>query len=132
MFIFESVGNVKYICGIFEDKEDVKTYLGEVPSELRKNQRVHEVELQYPFYIIERDGFEFVNQEGLIARLDQMKVSHHDNEVYSNIYLIETDYRPKKAGIDDMGMIRHVHVTPDFVRWYTKEGIEYLRRTRML
>lgn len=132
MLVIESVANPKYICGVFEREKDAKAYLKGLPADLRRHLRVYNVELQFPCFIIEEDGFEFTGQEDLIARLDQLNASHFDDQVYFNIYLIDSDFRPKKAGLDSMGMLRHVHVTSDFLNWYKSEGIGYLNRIGML
>lgn len=64
----------------------------------------------------------------MIRALNCIKVSQDEDEVYFNIYTIESDYKPKKPGIDLMGILKHDHITNDFMDWYKKEGIDFLVR----
>lgn len=62
----------------------------------------------------------------LLNMIDGIQLSVDKNRVYFNIYLIESDYRPNKPGSDYMGIIKHEHVTNDFIEWYKENGKSFL------
>lgn len=134
MLIIEArKGKQNWISGIFKNRQDADAYMITIPDELRQYQRHHRIDLDFPFFIIEKSGFEFVDEQGLINRLDELKQGEAgDDEVFFNIYRIESDYKPPKPGTDYMGIIQHDHVTLDFIDWYVREGIEFLRRRGLI
>ena len=77
---------------------------------------------------MEKDGFQFVNRDEMIRALNCIKISQDEDEVYFNIYTIESDYKPEKPGTDYMGILPHDHITNDFIDWYKKEGEDFLVR----
>ncbi|MNR38426.1 hypothetical protein D3C85_1565290 [compost metagenome] len=68
----------------------------------------------------------------LIKKIDGIELIDDKNKVYFNIYLIDSDYKPNKAGTDYMGIIRHDHVTNDFIEWYKKKGKSFLKERGIL
>ncbi|MEI0738855.1 hypothetical protein VQ056_23160 [Paenibacillus sp. JTLBN-2024] len=100
------------------------------PANSRQFQRFYSIEFDFPFYIIKKRGFEFVDEVGLMKRINGQQVT--DDEVYFTIYKIESDYRPDEAGVDFMGSLMHVHVTQDFLDGYGVHGVDCLKAQDLL
>ncbi|GAV11848.1 hypothetical protein [Paenibacillus sp. NAIST15-1] len=110
----------QWISGIF--KED------SIPNDLKNNQIIIELpNTNYPFYIIEKENqFDFIEVEELLQRINGIETTEEENRVYFNVYVIETDFVPNKPGTDYMGIIKHEHVTNDFIGWYKRKGNSFL------
>lgn len=122
-------GKSKWVSGIFKEEEDALEYLNLIPEDLKEYQNLIKLEeIDFPFFVVEKDGFQFVDRDEMIRALNCIKLSQDEDEVYFNIYTIESDYKPKKPGIDYMGILKHDHITNDFMDWYKKEGIDFLVR----
>lgn len=123
-----SNGKYQWISGIFKEEKEVQKYIENIPTDLKDYQKLIELKnLNYPFYIIEsKNEFEYIVVDELLSKIDEIELTEDQNRVYFNIYLIESDYRPKKPGTDYMGIIKHEHVTNDFIEWYKKRGKGFL------
>jgi hypothetical protein len=134
MYIIEANDdNWKWISGIFKGIRDLEQYFIKIPEELKSNQVRKRLNiLEYPFYIIEKqEGFTYLNKSEFIQELNNIIYNVENEEVgYFNFYYIESDYEPKKPGLDYMGILTHDHVTNDFLLSYKKDGEDYLRRNR--
>ncbi|MFS0870319.1 hypothetical protein [Paenibacillus xylanilyticus] len=134
MFIvFAERGQLKWISGIFREAQQAKNYLEIIPEELKEYQRLVRLDhIEYPFYIIETKGFSYLSKIEVIELLNSTSVSDDEDQVHFNIYRIDSDYRPKKPGTDYMGILRHDHVTNDFLRDYKKAGMAFLINRRIM
>ncbi|WP_338542509.1 hypothetical protein [Paenibacillus tundrae] len=134
MFIIvANKGMRSWISGIFDNETTAEQYIDTMPDELKEfQQRIELDNLNYPFYIVERDGFQFLTQDEVIAVLEQTEATEDEDEVHFNLYTIESDYRPRMPGTDHMGILRHEHVTNEFMQWYKVEGIDFLYRKGIL
>ncbi|MBE9916446.1 hypothetical protein G8C92_20725 [Paenibacillus donghaensis] len=123
-----SNGKYQWISGIFKEEKEVQKYIENIPTDLKNYQKLIELKnLNYPFYIIENENeFEYIVVDELLNMIDGIELSEDKNRVYFNIYLIESDYRPNKPGSDYMGIIKHEHVTNDFIEWYKENGKSFL------
>ncbi|SMF78845.1 hypothetical protein SAMN05661091_1618 [Paenibacillus uliginis N3/975] len=125
MYIVKA-SNQKYqwISGIFKEEKEVQKYMCTIPKDLKSHQLIIELQnTNYPFYIIERENeFEYIEVQELLQMIDGIELTEEENRVYFNIYIIESDYKPKKPGTDYMGVIKHEHVTNDFIGWYKRKG----------
>ncbi|WP_258276520.1 hypothetical protein [Paenibacillus sp. SC116] len=121
----------KWISGVFRNLNKFEKYLSLIPDELKSYQHTKQITIaEYPFYIIEnKEGFTYLNKYEFIQMLNNAsRNSGNDNVVYFNFYFIEADYQTSKPGSDYMGIIKHEHVTNDFLTFYKKQGIEFLIR----
>lgn len=118
MFVIEaSKNNKRWISGIFSRLHDAEAYLKEIPENLIRYQKLYEIpQKEYPIYITETNGFTFLSRDELKQKLDSIVQSGDDDMVYLNFYIINEEYRPKKAGTDYMGILRHEHVDNFFLR----------------
>lgn len=134
MFIIvANKGMRSWISGIFDNETTAEQYIDTMPDELKEfQQRIELDNLNYPFYIVERDSFQFLTQDEVIAVLEQTEATEDEDEVHFNLYTIESDYRPRMPGTDYMGILRHEHVTNEFMQWYKVEGIDFLYRRGIL
>ncbi|KQY84071.1 hypothetical protein ASD24_09775 [Paenibacillus sp. Root52] len=134
MFIIvASKGMRSWISGIFDNETTAEQYIDTIPDELKEfQQRIVINNLNYPFYIVERDGFQFLTEDEVIAVLEQTEVTEDEDEVHFNLYTIESDYQPRMPGTDYMGILRHEHVTNEFVQWYKSQGIDFLHQRGIL
>ncbi|WP_338592624.1 hypothetical protein V6669_08105 [Paenibacillus sp. Y5S-9] len=135
MFIIVATkGDLKWISGVFQGEDVARLYMDLIPDELKEYQEFVQVEnITYPFYIIERQEspFRFLGKAEVISLFDNTDVSDDEDEVHFNIYTIDSDYRPKKPGTDYMGILRHDHVTNEFIAMYREEGTEFLSKRRI-
>ncbi|WP_340016272.1 hypothetical protein [Paenibacillus sp. FSL K6-1318] len=135
MFIIVATkGNLKWVSGVFQAEEVARQYMDLIPDELKEYQEFVQVEkITYPFYIIERQKspFRFLCKDEVISLFDHTEVSEDEDEVHFNIYTVDSDYRPKKPGSDYMGMLRHDHVTNEFIEMYRKERTAFLDKRRI-
>ncbi|PQP82650.1 hypothetical protein C0Q44_14645 [Paenibacillus sp. PCH8] len=102
-----------------------------IPDELKEFQQLIHIEnMKYPFYIIERQEseFQFLCKDEVITLFYHTDVSEDEDEVHFNMNTIDSDYRPKKPGTDDMGVLRHDHVTNECIEMYQEEGTEFLNK----
>ncbi|MGO4271809.1 hypothetical protein AB4Z22_18545 [Paenibacillus sp. TAF58] len=120
-------GKRRWISGIFKNTRDAERYLNEIPADLKPFQQLLSIDLEYPFYVVETSGFEYLGLDVLIEKLDSIECFENGEEVYLIVYAIKGDYSAKKAGTDYMGSINHDHVTADFMKWYKKQGMDFLR-----
>jgi len=122
-----------WVSGIFNDVEKAMDYFNSIPNEFKATQTIVETPLEFPFYIIEFNRtFSYLDKDGLIKAIkDIVRVEDQDN-VYFNIYSIESDYFPMKPGTDYMGTLKHDHVDNSFLDWYEREGEAFLKRRRIL
>lgn len=129
-----SNGKNHWLSGIFKEMKKAQDYIKKIPRNLMDYQRLIELEnMNYPFYIIEKENeFECMELNRLLSIIDDLKLTEDKNRVYFNIYLIESDYKPIKPGTDYMGIIKHEHVTNDFIEWYRIKGMSYLKQTGIL
>ncbi|MNI74485.1 hypothetical protein D3C73_1305710 [compost metagenome] len=127
-------GKYQWISGIFKEEKEVQKYLEIIPTDLKNYQKLIDLNIDnYPFYIIESENeFEYLVVDELIKKIDGIELIDDENKVYFNIYLIDSDYKPNKAGTDYMGIIRHDHVTNDFIEWYKKKGKSFLKERGIL
>ncbi|MCG7379105.1 hypothetical protein MH215_18995 [Paenibacillus sp. ACRSA] len=134
MFIIvASKGMRSWISGIFDNETTAEQYIDTIPDELKEfQQRIVINNLNYPFYIVERDGFQFLTEDEVIAVLEQTEVTEDEDEVHFNLYTIESDYQPRMPGTDYMGILRHEHVTNELIQRYKVEGLDYLYRRGIL
>lgn len=130
MFIIEArTMKSRWISCIFNDKDVAVSYLNEISANLRQYHRLYRVNVDFPFYILENDGFEYVDEQGLVTKLNGLERHNEDSDtIYLNVYRIESDYRPPEPGMDFMGMLKHDHVTNNFLDWFEREGEGFLRR----
>ncbi|GAS80426.1 hypothetical protein [Paenibacillus amylolyticus] len=135
MFIIVATkGDLKWISGVFQGEDVARLYMDLIPDELKEYQEFVQVEnITYPFYIIERQEspFRFLGKAEVISLFHNTDVSDDEDEVHFNIYTIDSDYRPKKPGTDYMGILRHDHVTNEFIAMYREEGTEFLSKRRI-
>ncbi|MEK4661744.1 hypothetical protein MHH93_07615 [Priestia sp. FSL H7-0729] len=133
--IVANKGKLKWISGVFQAEEVARQYMDLIPDELKKYQEFIQIgNITFPFYIIERQEspFRFLGKDEVISLFDNTDVSDDEDEVHFNIYTVDSDYRPKKPGIDYMGALRHDHVTNEFIEMYRKEGTKFLRKRKVL
>jgi hypothetical protein len=134
MYVIEVNDNRwKWISGIFKEIQEFEEYYNQIPKDLQSSQTIKKLNItEYPFYIVEKqDGFTYLNKNDFLEMLNniEMKVEN-EHIVYFNFYYIESDYQPKKSGTDYMGILKHDHVTNDFLVFYKRDGENYLRRNR--
>ncbi|WP_405172063.1 hypothetical protein MHI12_07920 [Paenibacillus sp. FSL H8-0280] len=125
---------MKWISGVFQAEDVARQYMHLIPDELKAYQKFIQIEnLTYPFYIIERQDspFRFLGKDEMISLFDKTDVSEDEDAVHFNIYTVDSDYRPKKPGTDYMGILRHDHVTNEFIEMYREEGAEFLSKRRI-
>src|SRR3990167_4290710 len=88
-----------WISGIFKDRHQAEAYYQSIPADLRRQQLITQIPLSYPFYTIEKNhAFHHVNKTGMIDELNRINVSKDKDEVYCTLYIIKSDYQPKKPG----------------------------------
>lgn len=134
MFIIEAnKDRNSWISGIFKDEELTKKYMGLIPEELLRYQRIKTLEtVKYPFYIIEEENeFKYINNEEVEEIIKSIVVKENEDHVYFNLYFITKDYQPKKPGTDNMGMINHLHIDNRFLEFYEEYGKDILTRNKM-
>ncbi|MGO4730497.1 hypothetical protein [Paenibacillus sp. 2KB_22] len=132
--IIATKGNWKWVSGVFQAEDVAKQYMDLIPDELKGYQEFVQVEnITYPFYIIERQEspFRFLGKDEVISLFEHTDVSDDEDEVHFNIYTIDSDYRPKKPGTDCMGILRHDHVTNEWIEMYREEGAEFLSKRKV-
>ncbi|WP_433583303.1 hypothetical protein ACMX2M_16505 [Paenibacillus polymyxa] len=120
---------------MFQAEEVARQYMDFIPDELKGYQKFIQIEnLTYPFYIIERleSPFRFLGKDEVSSLFDHTDISEDEDEVHFNIYMVDSDYRPKKPGTDYMGILRHDHMTNEFIEMYREEGTAFLSRRRIL
>ncbi|WP_146117059.1 MULTISPECIES: hypothetical protein [unclassified Paenibacillus] len=120
---------------MFQAEEVARQYMDLIPDELKAFQEFIQIEnITFPFYIIERQAspFRFLDKDEVISLFDHTDISEDEDEVHFNIYTVDSDYRPKKPGTDYMGILRHDHVTNEWIEMYREEGAEFLIRRRIL
>lgn len=112
MFIIESKKKkLKWISGIFQQKEKAQNYFDSIPPEEKQFHTLHDVPIQeYPFYIIEDTEFHFLQKEAVIERIQSIVPQEGDEITYFNLYTITDDFVPYRAGDDKMGILRHTHI----------------------
>ncbi|WP_145320086.1 hypothetical protein [Paenibacillus xylanexedens] len=136
MFIIVATkGDLKWISGVFQAENVARQYMDLIPDELKAYQKFIQIEnLTYPFCIIERQEspFRFLGKDEVISLFDHTNVSQDEDEVHFNIYTVDSDYRPKNPGTDYMGVLRHDHVTNEFIEMYREERTSFLSRRRIL
>ena len=134
MYIIEASGeHWSWISGIFKDENRAKEYFKTIPAELKEIQTIIETSLDFPFYIIESNRtFNYLDKNGMKREFERIYRVDDQNYVYFNIYVIDSEYFPKKPGTDYMGILNHDHIDNSFLEWYDKEGEEFLKRRRIL
>lgn len=133
--ILATKGDLKWISGLFQAEEVARHYMDLIPDELKVYHEFIQIEnITYPFYIIERQEspFRFLGEAEVISLFDNTDVSDDEDEVHFNVYTVDSDYGPMKPGTDYMGMLRHDHVTNEFIEMYSEEGTAFLSRRRIL
>lgn len=130
-----SDGKYRWISGIFNEEKDMLNYIDLMPEEIKKYQSITELKnIEYPFYIIEKENeFTYIEKnDELLKMIEEIELSHEENKVYFIIYTIQSDHSSNKPGTDYMGIIKHEHVTNDFIEWYRKKGEEFLIQNGLL
>lgn len=63
MYIIEAQkGKQLWISGVFKNREEADDYMIKIPEDLKQYQRQYRVEMEFPFYIVEKNGFEYVDE----------------------------------------------------------------------
>ncbi|MGM1045850.1 MAG: hypothetical protein ACQEXX_06865 [Bacillota bacterium] len=129
-----SNGKYQWISGIFKEEKEVQKYIDTIPMDLKNYQKLIELKnTNYPFYIIERENeFDYIEVDELLRMIDGIEFIEEENRVYFCIYIIESDYKPNKPGTDYMGIVKHDHVTNDFIGWYKRKGKSFLTQRGIL
>lgn len=104
-----------YISGIFSEHSDASRHLAEVPFRQGEVTLVHNLDLSYPLYIVEKqwDRLLYTGENGLRTALRSMADEfspEEEGEPVCNVYTVTQDYVPDTAGNDEMGKLRHRHV----------------------
>jgi hypothetical protein len=103
-----------YISGVFRDQTTANAYVAVL--NIKKGVVVQEFEslssLSYPLYLFEATGAAFVLDSAaeITAMLMQLPRQTNDEWCYGNVYQINHDWQPPRAGSDAMGMLPHVHI----------------------
>ena len=63
--------------------------------------------------------------------LDGIKLIEDEAHIYVNLYFINKDFRPLKTGTDNMGLMNHLHINNEFLKFYKEYGRDLLIRNRM-
>ncbi|MBW5448626.1 hypothetical protein GE107_21500 [Cohnella sp. CFH 77786] len=135
MFIVEARNKSSlWISGIFKEVETLNGYLNQIPDNLKVIQTIIEVNIEYPFYIIEKNGFSYVNKVELFRIMDNLVFDVEDDDnVLFNFYFISSDYMPTEPGTDYMGILPHEHVTGYSMLRFNQYGREdYMKRNGFL
>lgn len=126
-------GMFKWVSGIFQHEETAQEFMTLIPEELKQFQQVHHIAgLSYPFYICEDATFQFMTRKEMEILLDSTPFAEDEDVVHYNLYLIKEDCAPKRPGRDYMGILRHEHVTDQFLEMYRQEGQGFLQLRGML
>ncbi|GMK39055.1 hypothetical protein PCCS19_21090 [Paenibacillus sp. CCS19] len=134
MFIIEAHnGSRTWISGILQDEEAAKDYFNSIPEDLKKFQSIISVStLSYPFYIVEgRKSFRYLNRADVEGLFDRISKLDDEDHVYFNLYFIIQDYRHSEPGLDNMGILNHMHIDNRFLMNYQRYGMDLLVRNRM-
>jgi len=122
--------SLEYISGVFSSKKDSREYLANMDSDSREKTKIIEVKKEYPFFLTEDHlGFRFFSNKEIGYEIDKFirdRSSEQKDHVYTNLYLLESDFIPKFAGTDQMGILPHYHVDDEILNIINKRGFDSL------
>ncbi|RCU50573.1 hypothetical protein DU002_09140 [Corallincola holothuriorum] len=97
--------------------------------EQKEQTAIKSLDLSYPFWITEdHNGFAFYSRAELKALFNSFLESRLDNDdyCYTNLYMVDEDFRSNIPGKDSMGMLRHWHIENYELGVVEESGIEAL------
>jgi hypothetical protein len=102
----------RWISGIFKEHVDAEAYYLTIPTPLRSSQSLIEVPFStYPFYLTEDGGFQYLDIEGVKAKLEALEPVGNEDAILLNVYVVTEDFFSPIAGTDHMGALYHRHIT---------------------
>lgn len=128
IYVIQTNKPFKYLSGISEDKKVITGHLNEFPEAIKLNSKLLTFEhLSYPFWILEKGEFQFLNDEELLEAIIKAGKKLKDDEDTFNLYKV-TEELLADDGRDEMGMLDHHHFDCEEVKEVKKDGMTYLRR----
>ena len=125
-YIEAKKGNKKWISGIFLKEQDAANYFQLIAEDIRNSQIVKSAFFEeYPVYLVEAEEFYFTDLQGVNEAISQIEIVPDFKYIYINIYEIQADFTPKKAGQDCMGILKHLHIDNEYLERYKKFCFEY-------
>jgi hypothetical protein len=106
------------IAGVFGDRTVAEAFFHAAHAEPNAKLSLYEIPANYPVYLIEDDGFRFVDLDGIRSAMDGFLADGVDDESCPTIYCIEEDFQGERPGQDWMGALYHIHVDHDFLLRY--------------
>jgi hypothetical protein len=70
----------------------------------------------FPLFIIEDQGFEYVNIEVVRSALASTKPRGDEDYIHFNVYAVRDEFKPSEPGEDEMGLFLHWHITDATLR----------------
>lgn len=121
-----------WVSGVFERESDAQAYLQEIPVAERSKHTLGELDgLQYPGYLVEdTEGFRFLTEQAAVDDIRAHAPTADEDECCATLYRFDRDYRPKVAGEDEMGRLKHEHIDNDVLARVQREGRAGLRIMR--
>src|SRR5262245_46152895 len=113
MYVIEATNPKKWhwISGVFERRAEADEYFLAIPEAKRKFQRIIDVPMTFPFFVIEKRGFEYGDAGFVRQRLRELQPADDEDHVHFNVFAILREFRPSVPGADSMGELLHWHIT---------------------
>src|SRR6476619_2203900 len=113
MFVVEAGSpgtRLPWIAGLFVERRDADLVLAAVQAP-SVHAAVYEIPFKaFPIYLIEDQGFRFVDQVSLREYLATLDASRIADDFIPIIYRLDTEFGIADNGRDQMGALNHIHV----------------------
>ncbi len=119
MYAVESVNakGWRWISGLFLDRDTAASELeGITPRPGTSHVIVQASPKHFPIFIVEDNGFHYVELPALLGRLNSLEPQNDGDYVHFNVYALSGPFKPEVPGRDEMGRILHWHITDSSCR----------------
>jgi hypothetical protein len=103
-----------YISGVFREKAAIIAYLAgfDIQHQAVIEEFTALTDTGYPLYLFEASGQPFTlhSAAGITAMLAALVQNPSDDWCYGNVYQLNHDWQPRRAGSDAMGLLPHIHI----------------------
>jgi hypothetical protein len=103
-----------YISGFFRAQAAAAAYLASFDGGHRAVLQEFELlaDEPYPLYLFEasRQAFALYGAADITAMLVALPRQPSDDWCYGNVYQLNHDWQPRRAGRDEMGLLPHIHI----------------------
>jgi hypothetical protein len=113
MFVIESARSdgKRWISGAFLHRENALVAVEAMALKPGTHVIQEVAHLTFPFFIIERQGFEYCTPVQAQAALNAIRSSGNPDHVHLNLYCVAAEYTPEVPGRDEMGRLQHWHIS---------------------